>query len=174
MVDEASASLGGSRRESGEAAGREGAACGRDPLALGPLPAHRADAALSSPSGQAVAVHEDGSVAGVVPATPRRAPSRTSAPPVRTGAEAVNWLTNNWPAVLELAGSHLVQSVIPVLVGLLISVPLRGCSWQPVVATRVRHGLLRRSTPFPSLTLFVVLPRSWARRSPPWSTWSWR
>ena len=52
----------------------------------------------------------------------------------------MNWLTNNWPTVLELAGSHLVQSVIPVLVGLLISVPLArlaaGNRWlRPVFVT---------------------------------------
>lgn len=70
----------------------------------------------------------------------------------------MNWLTNNWPAVLELAGSHLVQSVIPVLVGLLISVPLArlaaGNRWlRPVFVTG--SSLLYT---IPSLTLFVVLP----------------
>ena len=70
----------------------------------------------------------------------------------------MNWLTNNWPTVLELAGSHLVQSVIPVLVGLLISVPLArlaaGNRWlRPVFVTG--SSLLYT---IPSLTLFVVLP----------------
>ena len=69
----------------------------------------------------------------------------------------MNWLTNNWPTVLELAGSHLVQSVIPVLVGLLISVPLArlaaGNRWlRPVFVTG--SSLLYT---IPSLTLFVVL-----------------
>ena len=70
----------------------------------------------------------------------------------------MNWLTNNWPAVLELAGAHLVQSVIPVVVGLLMSVPLArlaaGNRWlRPVFVTG--SSLLYT---IPSLTLFVVLP----------------
>ena len=36
----------------------------------------------------------------------------------------MNWLSNNWSTVFELTGTHLLQSVIPVVVGLLISVPL--------------------------------------------------
>lgn len=70
----------------------------------------------------------------------------------------MNWLTNNWSSVLELVGSHLVQSVIPVVVGLLISVPLArvaaGSRWlRPVLVTG--SSLLYT---IPSLTLFVVLP----------------
>ncbi|MDO4917919.1 ABC transporter permease [Kocuria sp.] len=70
----------------------------------------------------------------------------------------MNWLTHNWSSVLELAGSHLVQSVVPVLIGLLVSVPLArlaaGNRWlRPVLVTG--SSLLYT---IPSLTLFVVLP----------------
>ncbi|RLY93952.1 ABC transporter permease [Kocuria tytonicola] len=70
----------------------------------------------------------------------------------------MNWLANNWSSVLELAGSHLVQSVVPVVIGLLVSVPLAraaaGSRWlRPVLVTG--SSLLYT---IPSLTLFVVLP----------------
>ena len=70
----------------------------------------------------------------------------------------MNWLTNNWSTVLELAGSHLVQSVVPVVVGLLVSIQLArlaaGSRWlRPVFVTG--SSLLYT---IPSLTLFVVLP----------------
>ena len=54
-------------RESGEAAGREELRVGGTLWHSGDSLRTALDAALSSPSGQAVAVHEDGSVAGVVP-----------------------------------------------------------------------------------------------------------
>ena len=54
-------------RESGEAAGHEELRVGGTLWHSGGSLRTALDAALSSPSGQAVAVHEDGSVAGVVP-----------------------------------------------------------------------------------------------------------
>ena len=54
-------------RESGEAAGHEELRVGGTLWHSGDSLRTALDAALSSPSGQAVAVHEDGSVAGVVP-----------------------------------------------------------------------------------------------------------
>ncbi|MDO5367927.1 ABC transporter permease [Kocuria sp.] len=70
----------------------------------------------------------------------------------------MNWLSNNWSTVFELTGTHLLQSVIPVVVGLLISVPLArlaaGSKWlRPLFVTG--SSLLYT---IPSLTLFVVLP----------------
>ena len=70
----------------------------------------------------------------------------------------MNWLSHNWSQVLELGGAHLVQSIIPVVVGLLISVPLArlaaGSRWiRPLLVTG--SSLLYT---IPSLTLFVVLP----------------
>ncbi|MBD2762060.1 ABC transporter permease [Kocuria sp. cx-116] len=70
----------------------------------------------------------------------------------------MNWLSNNWSTVFELTGTHLLQSVIPVVVGLLFSVPLArlatGSTWlRPLFVTG--SSLLYT---IPSLTLFVVLP----------------
>ncbi|GAA4694231.1 ABC transporter permease [Kocuria gwangalliensis] len=70
----------------------------------------------------------------------------------------MNWLSNNWSMVFELTGTHLLQSVLPVVVGLLISVPLArlaaGSTWlRPLFVTG--SSLLYT---IPSLTLFVVLP----------------
>lgn len=70
----------------------------------------------------------------------------------------MNWLSSNWSTVVELTGTHLLQSVIPVVVGLLISVPVArlavGNKWlRPVFVTG--SSLLYT---IPSLTLFVVLP----------------
>ena len=70
----------------------------------------------------------------------------------------MNWLSNNWSTVFELTGTHLLQSVLPVVVGLLISVPLArlaaGSTW-------LRQLFVTGSSllyTIPSLTLFVVLP----------------
>lgn len=70
----------------------------------------------------------------------------------------MRWLSANWSTVLELLGTHLLQSVLPVVVGLVISVPLArlaaGNTWlRPVFITG--SSLLYT---IPSLTLFVVLP----------------
>ena len=70
----------------------------------------------------------------------------------------MNWLSANWSAVLELTGLHLLQSVVPVVVGLLISVPLARLA----ARSRVLRPLFVTGASLlytiPSLTLFVVLP----------------
>lgn len=70
----------------------------------------------------------------------------------------MRWVESNWPLVLELAGTHLLQSVLPVILGLLISVPAARLAvargWlKPLFVTG--SSLLYT---LPSLTLFVVLP----------------
>jgi osmoprotectant transport system permease protein len=70
----------------------------------------------------------------------------------------VNWTSRNWPYVLELTGAHLVQSVLPLLLGALIAIPVarlaaRNRTLRPVFVTG--SSLLYT---IPSLTLFVVLP----------------
>jgi osmoprotectant transport system permease protein len=45
----------------------------------------------------------------------------------------MNWVSNNVDLIIELTGSHLVISLIPVLLGLVISVPL---GWVPGFSTR--------------------------------------
>jgi osmoprotectant transport system permease protein len=70
----------------------------------------------------------------------------------------VNWTSRNWPHVLELTGAHLLQSVLPLLLGALIAIPVarlaaRSRTLRPVLVTG--SSLLYT---IPSLTLFVVLP----------------
>lgn len=70
----------------------------------------------------------------------------------------MNWTGRNWPYVLELTGMHLVQSVLPLLLGALIAIPVarlaaRNRTLRPVLVTG--SSLLYT---IPSLTLFVVLP----------------
>lgn len=70
----------------------------------------------------------------------------------------MTWTSRNWPFVLELTGMHLVQSVLPLLLGALIAIPVarlaaRNRTLRPVFVTG--SSLLYT---IPSLTLFVVLP----------------
>lgn len=70
----------------------------------------------------------------------------------------MNWTSRNWPYVLELTGAHVVQSVLPLLLGALIAIPAarlaaRNRALRPVLVTG--SSLLYT---IPSLTLFVVLP----------------
>lgn len=70
----------------------------------------------------------------------------------------MTWLPENLDLLLRLTGTHLFQSVLPVILGLLISVPLArmasGSRWlRPVTI----NGAALLYT-IPSLTLFVVLP----------------
>lgn len=70
----------------------------------------------------------------------------------------MTWLADNWRAVLDLAGSHLYLAGVPLLVGLVVSVPLgwvasRWSRSYPAVVTTT--GLLYT---IPSLALFVIMP----------------
>ncbi|KAA9393306.1 ABC transporter permease [Kocuria coralli] len=70
----------------------------------------------------------------------------------------MTWLPDNVDLVLRLTGTHLFQSVLPVVLGLLISIPLArlaaGSRW---VRPLMVNGAALLYT-IPSLTLFVVLP----------------
>jgi osmoprotectant transport system permease protein len=70
----------------------------------------------------------------------------------------VTWFADNWRTVLDLAGSHLYLAGVPLVVGLVVSVPLgwvasRWSRWYPAVITTT--GLLYT---IPSLALFVIMP----------------
>lgn len=70
----------------------------------------------------------------------------------------VDWLAANWRGVLDLAGSHLYLAGVPLVVGLLVSLPLgwaaaRWRRWYPAIITST--GLLYT---VPSLALFVLMP----------------
>ncbi|MGG5259253.1 ABC transporter permease [Phycicoccus avicenniae] len=70
----------------------------------------------------------------------------------------MDWLTANWRTVIDLAGSHLYLAGLPLLIGLVLSVPLGWAAkrWRgayPAVVTST--GLLYT---IPSLALFVIMP----------------
>src|ERR671912_1246014 len=70
----------------------------------------------------------------------------------------MTWLTDNWRTVLDLALSHLYLAGIPLVVGLLVSLPLGWAAkrWSrsyPALITTT--GLLYT---IPSLALFVLMP----------------
>lgn len=70
----------------------------------------------------------------------------------------MTWLSENIDLVLRLLGTHLMQSVLPVVLGLLISIPVAraaaGSRWlRPLLV----NGAALLYT-IPSLTLFVLLP----------------
>ncbi|MDN5904729.1 MAG: ABC transporter permease subunit [Micrococcaceae bacterium] len=75
----------------------------------------------------------------------------------------MKWLEGHWQEVLSLAGSHLVQSILPLLLAALISIPVARLI--RINGTRrrrtVRWGVVQLSAllyTIPSLALFVVLP----------------
>ena len=70
----------------------------------------------------------------------------------------MTWLADNWRVVLDLAVSHLYLAGIPLVVGLLVSLPLGWAAkrWPrsyPALVTTT--GLLYT---IPSLALFVIMP----------------
>ncbi|WP_392543982.1 ABC transporter permease [Oryzobacter telluris] len=70
----------------------------------------------------------------------------------------MTWLGDNWRTVLDLALSHLWLSVVPLVLGLVVSLPLGWAAkrWPrsyPAILTST--GLLYT---IPSLALFVVMP----------------
>lgn len=70
----------------------------------------------------------------------------------------MTWLSNNWVLVLELSVEHLRLSVVPIIAGFLLSIPLGWMAYR-FKATR---GVLLTVTgllyTIPSLALFVILP----------------
>lgn len=70
----------------------------------------------------------------------------------------MEWLASNWRTVLDLAASHLYLAGVPLLIGLVVSVPLGWAAkrWRrsyPAIITTT--GLLYT---IPSLALFVIMP----------------
>ncbi|MDO5619040.1 ABC transporter permease [Kocuria sp.] len=70
----------------------------------------------------------------------------------------MTWLPDNVDLVLNLTGTHLFQSVLPVVLGLLISIPLaRIAAGSKLLRPLMVNGAALLYT-IPSLTLFVLLP----------------
>lgn len=70
----------------------------------------------------------------------------------------MEWFLANSSMVLDLAGQHLVLALLPMLFGLLISIPLA----QAVRGRRVLRGVVLTASSLlytiPSLALFIILP----------------
>ena len=70
----------------------------------------------------------------------------------------MTWLADNWRTVLDLAVSHLWLAVVPLVIGLVVSLPLGWAakrwprSYPPILTST---GLLYT---IPSLALFVIMP----------------
>lgn len=70
----------------------------------------------------------------------------------------MSWILDNLGLILDLAGKHVVQSVIPIALGFALSLPLGWIAWRyrlvrgPVI---VLTGLLYT---IPSLALLILLP----------------
>lgn len=73
-------------------------------------------------------------------------------------APDVEWILNNFGTILDLSAEHLRQSVVPIVLGFLIAVPLGWVAWRyrlvrgPVI---VLTGVLYT---IPSLALLILLP----------------
>lgn len=70
----------------------------------------------------------------------------------------MNWVVNNLGMILELTVTHLQQSIIPIVLGFVLSLPLGWVAWRfrlvrgPII---VLTGLLYT---IPSLALLILLP----------------
>jgi osmoprotectant transport system permease protein len=70
----------------------------------------------------------------------------------------MDWLLNNLDRVAYLAGLHLFQSVVPMVLGLIVAVPL---GWLARTSRSARSLVLGTSAvlyALPSLALFILLP----------------
>lgn len=70
----------------------------------------------------------------------------------------MQWLLANFPQVLNLAGYHLFQAVVPLVLAVIIAIPL--AQWARV--NKVASGIILSAGSLlytiPSLALFVILP----------------
>lgn len=70
----------------------------------------------------------------------------------------MNWVVDNLGLILELTGAHLQQSIVPIVLGFVLSLPLGWVAWRyrlvrgPIIALT---GLLYT---IPSLALLILLP----------------
>lgn len=70
----------------------------------------------------------------------------------------MNWLVANFDRVLELSALHLYQSVVPLVLGLLMAVPLGQLAYRNRLAGSVILSVGSVLYTIPSLALFVMLP----------------
>lgn len=70
----------------------------------------------------------------------------------------MNWLLNNLPLVLELALEHVRLSIVPIVLGAAIAVPLGWFAWRYRLSRGIVLALVGLLYTIPSLALFVLLP----------------
>ncbi|MCE7006117.1 ABC transporter permease [Kibdelosporangium philippinense] len=70
----------------------------------------------------------------------------------------MNWLSRNFENVLELTGYHLAISLLPVVLGLVISIPLGWVANRWPVARGILVPVAGIMYTIPSLVLFLILP----------------
>jgi len=71
----------------------------------------------------------------------------------------IDWIWNNFPRIVDLTGSHLVLSVIPVVLGLIVALPLGWIAHRQRGLYPVLVGASSLLYTIPSLALFVLLPQ---------------
>jgi osmoprotectant transport system permease protein len=70
----------------------------------------------------------------------------------------MNWVSNNVDLIIELTGYHLVISLVPVLIGLVLSIPLGWVANRWPVARAILIPVASILYTIPSLVLFLILP----------------
>ncbi|RAM36137.1 ABC transporter permease [Arthrobacter globiformis] len=70
----------------------------------------------------------------------------------------MEWLLANSPMVFERAGQHLVLALVPMVLGLVISIPLAQFSRRHSVLRQLVSTVSSLLYTIPSLALFIILP----------------
>lgn len=70
----------------------------------------------------------------------------------------MQWFLANLPQVLNLAGYHLIQAIVPLVLGVIIAVPLAQLARVNKVASGIILSVGSLLYTVPSLALFVILP----------------
>lgn len=70
----------------------------------------------------------------------------------------MQWFLANLPQVLNLAGYHLIQAIVPLVLGVIIAVPLAQLARVNKVASSIILSAGSLLYTVPSLALFVILP----------------
>lgn len=70
----------------------------------------------------------------------------------------MEWFLDNRPQVFNLAGYHLIQAMVPLVLGVLIAVPLAQLARVNKVASGIILSVGSLLYTVPSLALFVILP----------------
>ncbi|MGG5173525.1 ABC transporter permease [Pseudarthrobacter sp. J1763] len=76
----------------------------------------------------------------------------------------MQWLFANLPMVLDLARQHLILAIVPMLLGLVVSVPLAEFARKYTVLRSVVLTASSLLYTIPSLALFIILPTILQRR----------